>query len=84
MADRASQLIRLLPAAFVVMGHTHTPALKPIGNGAATYINVGAWAEEEVEEGSAPRTHLVIRVQDGKPIAELRTWSDDAPRRYLT
>jgi UDP-2,3-diacylglucosamine pyrophosphatase LpxH len=84
MADRASQLIRLLPAAFVVMGHTHTPVEKPIGGGAATYINVGAWAEEEVEEGSAPRTHLVIRLQDGKPVAELRTWHADGPRRYLT
>jgi UDP-2,3-diacylglucosamine pyrophosphatase LpxH len=82
MADRASQLIRLLPAAFVVMGHTHTPIEKTIGGGAATYINVGAWAEEEPEEGSATRTHLVIRVQDGKPVAELRTWSGDGPRRF--
>ena len=82
MADRASQLIRLLPAAFVVMGHTHTPVERPIAGGAATYINVGAWAEEEPDEGSAPRTHLVIRVQDGKPVAELRTWSAEGPRRY--
>lgn len=82
MADRASQLARLLPAAFVVMGHTHTPIEKPVADGAATYINVGAWAEEEPEAGSATRTHLVIKVLDGKPVAELRTWSAEGPKRY--
>jgi len=82
MADRASQLARLLPAAFVVMGHTHAPLEKPVADGAATYINVGAWAEEEPEEGSAPRTHLVIKVQNGQPVAELRTWSGEGPKRY--
>jgi UDP-2,3-diacylglucosamine pyrophosphatase LpxH len=82
MADRASKLIRLLPAAFVVMGHTHTPVERPIAGGAATYINVGAWAEEAPDEGSAPRTHLVITVRDGKPTAELRTWSAEGPKRY--
>jgi UDP-2,3-diacylglucosamine pyrophosphatase LpxH len=82
MADRASQLARLLPAAFVVMGHTHAPLEKTLSDGAARYINVGAWAEEEPEEGSAPRTHLVIKVQDGKAVAELRTWSAEGPKRY--
>ena len=85
MADRASQLARLLPAAFVVMGHTHAPIEKPVADGAATYINVGAWAEEEPDEGSAPRTHLVVTLREGKPFAELRTWSADlgAPHKYL-
>ena len=83
MADRASQLARLLPAAFVVMGHTHTPVEKPVADGAATYINLGAWAEEEPEAGSATRTHLVITLRDGKPVAELRAWSADGPRKYL-
>jgi UDP-2,3-diacylglucosamine pyrophosphatase LpxH len=82
MADRASQLARLLPAAFVVMGHTHLPQEKPVADGAATYINVGAWAEDQPEEGTAPRTHLVIKVQNGKPVAELRTWSAEGPKRY--
>ena len=83
MAERASQLARLLPAAFVVMGHTHAPIEKPVADGQATYINVGAWAEEEPEEGSAPRTHLVIALRDGKATAELRTWSADGPRRFI-
>jgi hypothetical protein len=84
MADRASQLARLLPAAFIVMGHTHAPIEKPVADGQAMYINVGAWAEEEPDEGTATRTHLVISLRDGKAIAELRTWSADGPRRYIT
>jgi hypothetical protein len=84
MADRASQLARLLPAAFVVMGHTHAPVERAVADGAARYINVGAWAEEEPDEGTAPRTHLVITLRDGKPVAELRAWSADGPRKYLT
>jgi len=82
MADRASKLARLLPAAFVVMGHTHAPIEKTL-DGTARYINVGAWAEEEPEEGSATRTHLVVKVLDGKAVAELRTWSAEGPKRYV-
>ena len=84
MADRASQLARLLPAAFVVMGHTHAPVERAVADGAATYINVGAWAEEEPDEGSAPRTHLVVTLREGKPFAELRTWSVEGPRKYVS
>jgi UDP-2,3-diacylglucosamine pyrophosphatase LpxH len=83
MADRASQLARLLPAAFVVMGHTHAPIEKPVADGAAMYINLGSWAEEEPEEGTAARTHLVITLKEGVPVAELRTWSADGPTKYL-
>ncbi|HEX7603016.1 MAG TPA: hypothetical protein VF316_15470, partial [Polyangiaceae bacterium] len=67
MAIRATNLARLLPAAFVVMGHTHTPARVPVNNGASTYINLGSWAEDEPEPETtnayrAARTHLVIRM----------------------
>jgi UDP-2,3-diacylglucosamine pyrophosphatase LpxH len=48
LADRATQLSKLFPAAFVVMGHTHIPAAVPAGT--ATYINVGSWAEEAEDE----------------------------------
>ena len=27
----------------VVMGHTHTPAMVEVAQGAATYVNVGSW-----------------------------------------
>jgi hypothetical protein len=66
MIERAAHLARLFPAAFVVMGHTHTPAKIAINDGEATYINVGSWAEEEGDDGEpadtiyrAARTHLV-------------------------
>ena len=51
MIERAAHLAKLFPAAFVVMGHTHTPARISINDGEATYINVGSWAEEEGDAG---------------------------------
>lgn len=59
LMDRARHLAHLFPAAFVVMGHTHVPTTTPVGQ--ATYINLGAWAEddddldeEETAAGPAP------------------------------
>ncbi len=83
LAERAVQLSRLFPAAFVVMGHTHIPTETPAGN--ATYINLGSWAEEEplpdAEPMAAPeraaRTHVVIRMSADGAQAELRTWDPD-------
>jgi UDP-2,3-diacylglucosamine pyrophosphatase LpxH len=88
MADRANHLVRLLPAAFVVMGHTHAPVEKTLDGGDATYINLGSWAEEEPETDGAPsppatRTHLVIHVRDGRAEAELRAWEPGGPRRFI-
>jgi hypothetical protein len=81
MAERAAQLSRLFPAAFVVMGHTHVPVARPAGD--ATYVNLGSWAEHESDAAVATRTHLVIRVgANGAPDAELRSWSAPGPRRY--
>jgi len=78
MIGRAAKLARLFPAAFVVMGHTHLPVRVPVSDD-ATYINVGSWSEEQPEENDAhayraARTHLVIRVGEGQPVAEFLTW----------
>jgi UDP-2,3-diacylglucosamine pyrophosphatase LpxH len=87
LVAKASQLSKLFPAAFVVMGHTHTPVHVPAGD--ATYINVGSWAEEEAEGPTedraprAPRTHLVIHMRETRPEAQLLTWeSGSGPRTY--
>jgi UDP-2,3-diacylglucosamine pyrophosphatase LpxH len=84
LAQRAAQLSPLFPAAFIVMGHTHTPQERPAG--AATYINLGSWAEEEAlpdanpleEPPRAARTHLVIRVGEQGTKAELCAWDSEA------
>jgi hypothetical protein len=88
LADRAGRLAQLFPAAFVVMGHTHAPAVVPVG-GESTYVNVGSWSEPEGENGAephpsarAPRTHLVIQPGPKGPIGELRAWSSGAPRAF--
>jgi UDP-2,3-diacylglucosamine pyrophosphatase LpxH len=88
LAERAQHLAKLFPAAFVVMGHTHVPQRIDMNDGAATYINVGSWAEEEAEpdESShylAARTHLVIRSTENGPVADLLAWdSAEGPRAY--
>jgi len=86
---KALQLSKLFPAAFVVMGHTHTPVHVPVGD--ATYINVGSWTEDEgagaLQDGTprAPRTHLVIHAGEARPEAGLFVWeSGVGPRRYET
>lgn len=82
MVDRAAQLARIFPAAFVVMGHTHTPVSLPAG--AATYVNLGAWAEDEEPHASyrAPRTHLVIHVEDAGAEAQFYAWDETGPRPW--
>jgi hypothetical protein len=65
-----------------------TIAYAPAGQ--ATYINVGAWAEDEEadEDGAAapraPRTHLVIRVRGERAEAELLAWTGAEARPYGT
>jgi UDP-2,3-diacylglucosamine pyrophosphatase LpxH len=86
LVDRAGHLARLFPAAFVVMGHTHTPVMVPVAEGAATYVNVGSWSEGEVDaaipEQRAARTHLVIHPAPSGPVAEFLAWSASGPKRF--
>ena len=71
------------------MGHPHTPAKIAINDGAATYINLGSWAEEESDDGEATdeihraaRTHLLIHRGKGGPTAEFLAWDGDRPRHF--
>jgi len=87
LVERAGHLARLFPAAFVVMGHTHTPAVVPVAEG-ATYVNVGSWHEAESEGNDATafraaRTHLVIHPAPEGPTATFLAWSPEGPREFL-
>jgi predicted phosphodiesterase len=86
LRERAARVARLFPAAFVVMGHTHLPEMKPTA-ASVTYVNLGAWAEEESPDGTpgalpATRTHLVVTCDGETPSAELRIWDVDGPRPF--
>jgi UDP-2,3-diacylglucosamine pyrophosphatase LpxH len=89
LVERAGHLARMFPAAFVVMGHTHTPAMVPVAEGSATYVNVGSWHEAEAEQDRpatfrAARTHLVIHPAESGPRAEFLAWTpDEGPRSFL-
>jgi UDP-2,3-diacylglucosamine pyrophosphatase LpxH len=87
LVERAGHLARLFPAAFVVMGHTHTPAMMAVAEGSATYVNVGSWHEAEDEPDTpatykAARTHLVIHPAETGPTAEFLAWSQKGPKRF--
>ena len=85
LLERAGHLARLFPAAFVVMGHTHTPAMRTVAEGAATYVNVGSWHEAESDEASAyraARTHLVIHPAPEGATAEFLAWGAGGPRTF--
>jgi len=88
MAERAGHLARLFPAAFVVMGHTHTPAVIPVAQGGTTYVNVGSWHEAEPRDDDesppfrAARTHLVIHPDPEGPTAQFLAWGVDGPRLF--
>jgi hypothetical protein len=88
LVERAGHLAHLFPAAFVVMGHTHTPAMVPVAEGAATYVNVGSWHEAEPNGEDddlafrAARTHLVIHPAPSGPTAHFLAWGMDGPRSF--
>jgi hypothetical protein len=77
----AKRVAELLPARFVVMGHTHAPVMEAIAQG-VTYVNLGGWAVDDLdaEDSAEPAscTHLVIRQKDGVPHAELRRWCSES------
>jgi len=75
MRRAALRIKALLPARFVVMGHTHEPMLERL-DADSTYINLGNWSLDELDapEHDAPRTHLVLEYIDGQIRAELRAW----------
>jgi UDP-2,3-diacylglucosamine pyrophosphatase LpxH len=89
LREGAARVATVFPAAFIVMGHTHLPEVHPAADGEAphTYVNLGAWAEEDPAEGAlhvpASRTHLVVYEVDGQAVASLLTWDAEAgPQRF--
>ncbi|MDP9149009.1 MAG: hypothetical protein M3O36_03570, partial [Myxococcota bacterium] len=88
LVDRAGHLAQLFPAAFVVMGHTHTPAFVSVARGTATYVNVGSWHEPEPTPGDrspgyrAARTHLVIHPAPSGPVAQFLAWGEHGPHLF--
>jgi len=82
LRERAAHVAKLLGVRYVVMGHTHLPEVtSPVPR--ATYVNLGAWAEDDTEDGKPPlpatRTHLVITRNAARGEAELLQWTREGP-----
>jgi hypothetical protein len=81
----ASKLVELMPARYVVMGHTHRPVMEAL-SATATYVNLGNWTADLLDDHAppAPCTHLVIRHgEGGVPSAALCRWEDGHAARVL-
>jgi UDP-2,3-diacylglucosamine pyrophosphatase LpxH len=81
----ASKLVELMPARYVVMGHTHRPVMEAL-SATATYVNLGNWTADLLDDHAppAPCTHLVIRHgEGGRPSAALCRWEDGQAARVL-
>jgi hypothetical protein len=82
MRRSAESIARMLPVLYVVMGHTHQPTshrLEESASESTTYVNVGNWAVDDLDgpDRAPPRTHLVIRHVEGRPVAEFCAWDPD-------
>lgn len=76
----ASKLAELMPARYVVMGHTHKPVMEPLSP-TSTYVNLGNWTVDLLDDHApqAPCTHLVIRHDAaGRPTASLYRWETNS------
>lgn len=79
----ARRVAEILPARYVVMGHTHKPLFERIGD-AVTYVNLGNWGVDDIDgpTAPAPRTHLVLRWIGGEPKAEFVSWGEGGPKAF--
>lgn len=81
----SARLAELMPARYVVMGHTHKPMMEAVAP-ATTYVNLGNWTVDTLEDQvtGAPCTHLVIRHgEGGQPEARLCGWDDETGPHVL-
>jgi predicted phosphodiesterase len=81
----ASKLAQLLPARYVVMGHTHRPVMEALTE-TSTYVNLGNWTADLLDDSAppAPCTHLVIRHgAGGRPAAALCRWENASAATVL-
>ena len=67
---------------FIVMGHTHRPAVRPLGQAAASpwYINSGSW-----KDGKRPPALSCVWLCRGGargPMATLEAWDDGTGRLH--
>jgi UDP-2,3-diacylglucosamine pyrophosphatase LpxH len=78
--ESARRVAKLLPARFIVMGHTHEPVMEPIDEN-TTYINLGNWTGDNLDDNApkAPCSHLVIRHVEGQLKAEFVSIWPKAP-----
>lgn len=60
---------------YLVFGHTHVPALEPLGTGGAHYVNTGTWsAWVRGDDAALGFPYVTVDGRQSPPRAELRRW----------
>jgi hypothetical protein len=82
----AERVAELMPARYVVMGHTHKPVMAQLSTAGSKYVNLGNWTDDLLADHAppAPCTHLVIRYgASGRAEASLCAWDTATGARVL-
>jgi predicted phosphodiesterase len=82
----ADKIAELMPARYIVMGHTHKPTMDPIAQTGSSYVNLGNWTDDLLADNAprSPCTHLVIRHDAaGRAQASLCAWDTAEGARVL-
>ncbi len=82
MLQAARRIVRLLPARFVVMGHTHQPRLLPL-EGGAHFVNLGCWGSDSPGMHAVSRTLLVLRRTGERLEAHFVQWRGEQDPKSL-
>jgi UDP-2,3-diacylglucosamine pyrophosphatase LpxH len=81
----AEKLAELMPARYIVMGHTHRPVMEPLPHD-STYVNLGNWTADLLDDHApaSPCTYLVVEHDAaGRAAATLCAWSPESGPRVL-
>jgi hypothetical protein len=85
LRNGADKLRELMPAKYIVMGHTHRPLMDELSP-ESSYVNLGHWSDDLLSDKPAkmPCSHLVIRhAADGRAEATLCSWDNEQGPRVL-
>src|SRR4029077_9266267 len=83
LRERPAEIVRQLPAPFVVFGHTHHAREIKLPGG-STYFNTGTWVAGQKPGLLRAFTHVMIRLDaGGTPGGKLCQWRDGASLAFI-
>lgn len=81
LGEMPERILQHVNARYVVFGHTHTPVVQPLADGAA-YMNTGTWFPTERPGLLRAFTHVVLKINADGAQGALCQWRDGASRSF--